>query len=248
MEDGNLRFPAISLNRWTNPKDLHRNYSFFILHHSFFICYKAKGREKLPSFGDFSVVGFFAVTSTGDQSDHGDGIVVAQELEGLFGGLKVDRAELTVLLEESVVLVGGGGMGDEGIDLGHALLLKGGIRLKGAGGDLAEVLNGDLQNLLALHAAVNAGEGHLTRGHGILQLAVEDLPEVEDQTQKQKGKDGQHGHTDNEGEGDEGPDEGQQDKAAQELDQLSLALGALVHDELKGVEIAHDDVPLLLTL
>ena len=247
MEDGNLRLPAISLNRWTNPKDLHRNYSFFILHHSFFICYKAKGRECSRPSVIFRLSDFCAVTSTGDLGDHGDGVVVAQKLEGLLGGLEVDDTQLAVLLEGCVVLVNGGGVGGEHIGLADTLSLQLGIGLGGAGGDLAEVLDGDLQDLLALHAAVDAGEGHLASDHGVLQLAVEDLPKVEDQAQKTQGEDGEN---EDGAEGDDDPDgdEGQEGEASPELEGFTLSLGALVHDELKGVEIAHDDVPLLMMI
>ena len=77
-----------------------------------------------------------------------------------------------------------GFLGGEGVELGDVVAgLQLGVGLGGAGGDLAEVLDGEIQDPLALQTAVDAGEGHLTRDHGILQLAVEDLPEVEDDAQ-----------------------------------------------------------------
>ena len=123
--------------------------------------------------------------SAGYLGDDGDGVVETENLEGLGGGLEVDHAEGTVLLEEGVILIPGGGVGGEGVEPGDVVArFQLGVRLGGAGGALAEVFDDQIQHLFALHAAVDAGEGHDARGHGILQLAVEDLPEVQDDTQK----------------------------------------------------------------
>ena len=149
------------------------------------------------------------------------------------------HVEVAVLLKEAVVLVDGGGVGDEGIGLGDAASLELGVRLGGAGSDLAEILDGDIQDLLALHAAVDMGEGHLTRGHGVFQLAVEDLPKVEHQTQQGQGQDGQGVELDGQAGDKKADDDGQKTDAAQNLAQLAFALGLFVHDEFEG--FVHSD-------
>jgi hypothetical protein len=55
MNNGGWK-PSVSrdfyLNEWTNPKDLHRNYSLFIFHYSFAVCRSQTDKlqfEDLPS-------------------------------------------------------------------------------------------------------------------------------------------------------------------------------------------------------
>ena len=56
------------------------------------------------------------------------------------------------------------------------------------GGDLVHILDGELQNLLTAHTAVDTGEGHDAGGHGILQLDVEKLPEIQHKAEEGQGK------------------------------------------------------------
>ena len=191
---------------------------------------------------------FWVVTSAGDLSDHGYGIIVAEDLEGLLCGLKVDDAGLALYVHQGVILVGSGGVGGEHIDLIHAAACQLGIRFGGAGGNFFSLADGELQHLFALEPAVDTGEGHDARGHGVFQLDVEKLPEVQNDTQKQEGNDGQSKELhekqnagDDDGNGDDGD-------ASQNLFELADALGALVNHKLKGVELTHGGIPLSFSI